>query len=279
MKKADHFFSEYYSNTFMKLEKQLKKAKESFDEEAIHKFRVSVKYIRALHQLTEILSQGKLGAGHQNKLFKKTFQHSGEIREAQLNVQLAKTYIYHLPLRQQVTAYLIEIIESSEKKLAKSAKKVTLDEFISIKQQNEQLLNNINTKEIVLQAKHYILSTTNKLRQVKSVIESEETFHDIRKLLKLIKAILLILTEYNKATYQTVLEELTIIEKRIGKWHDIIVFRDALIHYSHKVPIIDHDSSESVQDTFAVLEDETFGLEEEILENINPLIDRLLELG
>src|ERR1700684_3788915 len=86
--------AKYLNKHWKKMQNGLKSFMQTDDKEQLHVLRVEVKKLRAMLTLIETVTHSK----KLHKLFKpvrKVFKHAGEIRNAQINIELAHKYQLH----------------------------------------------------------------------------------------------------------------------------------------------------------------------------------------
>ncbi len=83
---------QYITDEIRKLEINLNKAWSSFDELAIHDFRVSLKKLKAVLGFIQKYDLFKQGSGNLLKILKPVFKSGGRLRDLQVNHQLVRDY-------------------------------------------------------------------------------------------------------------------------------------------------------------------------------------------
>lgn len=99
---------EYYRKHRKIIEENIELSRDPGDVEAIHNLRLSIKRMRVVAMLAEILSRGKFNRKQQLKDIRKMFRSAGRLRDVQVALQLLKEYeddglqsvINHLEVRE-----------------------------------------------------------------------------------------------------------------------------------------------------------------------------------
>lgn len=189
----------------------------TWDKEKLHDLRLNAKKIKAIVSLLKAcLPANKLSI----KKLKELFDHAGEIRTAQLNIEaLHASDIQNEQLEKQQN----EIIERESYELCRRRK--TYNTNIKKLRKNIEISSNkIKTKNIISFYEERLEElSVNFLPPV-----NEATLHDNRKI---IKTLLLALKALPKSLQKQIninkkyLDEL---QDMIGKWHDTIIVSDLL---------------------------------------------------
>jgi len=83
---------EYYRKHRKIIEENIELSRDPGDVEAIHNLRLSIKRMRVVAMLAEILSRGKFNRKQQLKDIRKMFRRAGRLRDVQVALQLLKEY-------------------------------------------------------------------------------------------------------------------------------------------------------------------------------------------
>ena len=212
MKKKEE--AKYLDREWLLMTANLKAFFETEDQEALHKFRVAVKKLRAMLYLFEIADDD----GSLMKLFKpvrKIFKHAGVIRDAHINLLLAKQYklkndLFESSQRQVIESGIIDFRTNSEEYF-----KTLKDGHKKIKKQ----LNKLSDKDIAA----YYRQQLEQIAANMDELQFNEELHTSRKLIKILM--------YNKKLAEAALEGtvslnisyLDKLQDTIGEWHDNIV--------------------------------------------------------
>lgn len=183
------------------------------DEEDLHKIRVEIKKLRALIYMFRNLNSNRHKS--EKNLLKELFQHTGRIRDAQLQLHFISElhiedpgFIYEeLKCKEREEKLLILRLEEYQYNLNK-VKKGLLKKLNNIDTLEAQSLIKLEWDKVV----HFLISAVD-----------TETMHDERKKLKQLMYLLRLLPEQIADTLgidQNFLDELA---DKIGKWHDLLI--------------------------------------------------------
>jgi len=212
MKKKEE--AKYLDREWLLMTANLKAFFETEDQEALHKFRVAVKKLRAMLYLFEIADTDSALIKY-FKPVRKIFKHAGVIRDAHINLLLAKQYkleneLFESSQRQVIESGIIAFRTNSDgyfKTLKEAHKKI------------KSQLNKLSDKDIAA----YYQEQLEQIAANMSALHFNEELHTSRKLIKILM--------YNKKLAEAALEGslslnigyLDKLQDTIGKWHDNIV--------------------------------------------------------
>ena len=212
MKKKEE--AKYLDKEWKEMNAHLESFLETGDQEALHKFRVQIKKLRALLNLFEETSN-QSGLLKDFKPVKKIFKYAGHIREAHLNLQLGE--LYHLK-NEAFESGQQKIIEEGTTEFQNNGKKYIKNINETHKQLKKQLPH-INNSSI---ADYY----KKQLRQIAANLAVSGFTDDMHANRKLIKVLV-----YNHKLAEKALDGslpfnttyLDKLQQAIGKWHDNVV--------------------------------------------------------
>lgn len=212
MKKKEE--AKYLDKEWKAMNTHLANFLETSDQEALHKFRVQIKKIRAMLSLFEATSN-QTGLLKVFKPVRKVFKHAGTIRDAHMNLQLGE--IYEIK-NEAFTSSQQRIIEEGTIEFGQNGKKFIKDIKQAYKLLKKQLPG-IENHAITDYYKKQLRSIATNL----AVSGFTEDMHTNRKLIKILV--------YNyklaeKALNGSISFNTTYLDKlqeAIGKWHDNIV--------------------------------------------------------
>ena len=214
---------DYYIEHKSNFEANYLLAKETSNAGAIHKMRTSMKRLRALFQLVEILTDGKFNSRKQLKKGRKIFKLVGNIRELQVEEMLVFDYEVKLCLKFiDYSEYLIEKGHREIVHLQQSLPEKKYN-FFNDKKFNEAL-NSINQKKIQLKTQGFIKKKSNALLKLNKKEKTTSRIHQNRTILKQVYYLYPILT--NLSGWHQILgmtqEKMREREQQIGNWHDCV---------------------------------------------------------
>ena len=225
---------QYIADEFRKLDVNLRKAWSSFDELAIHDFRVSLKKLRAVMAFIKKYSLYKQEFGSFLKGLKPVFKSGGRLRDLQVNHQLIRDYEKKsgnnfVSFRAFISREIL-LVEDDFKHISKEAIQLFNELERSV------LLNGDKAKEDEIQnaSKIFLGKSFKKASKILlSDIPEKDRFHRIRKILKKARFVfeMNIDQEWNVVESHEHLYSLKNLESILGTWHDSISFQAELTAY------------------------------------------------
>jgi CHAD domain-containing protein len=215
MKKKEE--AKYLNREWSEMNARLKAFLETDDQEALHKFRVQIKKLRAMLLLFENTSSER-GLLKNFKPVREIFKHAGNIRDAHTNLELSERY--------QLKNELFEI----------SQQKIIDDGTVEFQHKGEEFLKDIKTAHKKLKKQLHKVNDSkiaayyqNQLQQIATnltVSGFTEDMHTNRKLIKILV--------YNHKLAEHALDGkvpfnvnyLDKLQETIGKWHDNLLAED-----------------------------------------------------
>ena len=193
----------------------------------IHDLRVSIKKIRALFLLCEMLAPQKIDSDDSYKVFSKIFKQAGKIREMHINQALADKY--NLP-ESENSAYK-GFVSKEEKKDKKKFKDIIdqfdIKKFHKIDGDIKKICKKTNKDELFKHSKKIIHKKIIKIKTNEK--RSDEDLHDIRKHLKAIATLISILCSVTPSKkLDQKLNNIENVEKSIGDMHDHSGFKKSI---------------------------------------------------
>ncbi len=206
--------------------KHIKEAK-NLNEEVVHKLRVDIKQLRSLYRFLEVLSKNKFSRKKVQKIISPLFDAAGEMRTTALNLKLTKA----LPIKilSPFVLYLKKEEQQKKELFIKELKDFDRKKFEKKQKNIIRYFKKEKGKSINKRSKEYIGSIYNEIRAVIPGATSDESFHEIRKKLKDIKAITKLLESLlHDKTLNIQYKKIKTLEEKIGKWHDSVIFAQEL---------------------------------------------------
>lgn len=209
---------------------------ERAEAESVHQLRVSIKKFRAVSKLLEYLLPE---AGRENKQqlgkLRELFKMAGQLRDAQVQLILFEYYKKELNLEDTGFEYFL-------KRNERSAMRKFLAGFSLFKKMiASQPFNRLNLKKFELNpaeslrpvASKLLEKRIKKLRKTFLAADNDMMLHHARRQLKQIRYMLGILTVQDSffEKYDVAMTGLRVAEIQLGRWHDLVVFRETLNKY------------------------------------------------
>ena len=225
---------QYITDEIRKLEINLNKAWSSFDELAIHDFRVSLKKLKAVLGFIQKYDLFKQGSGNLLKILKPVFKSGGRLRDLQVNHQLVRDYEKKqgdnlVGFRAFISTEIL-LVEEDFKNISKDAIQL-LEEL-----DRSFLLKGLREKEDKIQnaSKIFLEKTFRKAAKILlSNITEKDKYHRIRKVLKKARFVFEMNMEQERNTmdHHAHLHALKRLESILGTWHDSISLQAELKAY------------------------------------------------
>ena len=219
----------YYSDKLKTFYSFLKGTLKKENKEAIHQLRVTVKELRAIWRMIELISEKEFINNlepHIGKLFKR----AGRVREAQINLSLVK---------KNTSQYLRPYIKSEqnrEKNQQLKLKNLVAAFDKEIFDKENSILCQALSKILLPQLKHgaiaLIIQKNEIILDLKKALPDDRKLHKIRIHLKVIKEVLNLLHQLNlDSDFQRLRIANREVCKCIGTWHDYVVLRSSLLKH------------------------------------------------
>ncbi len=213
---------------------------ERAEAESVHQLRVSIKKFRAVSKLLEYLMPE---TGRENKQqlekLRELFKLAGRLRDAQVQLILLNYYRAELNIEDTGFEYFL-------KKNERSALRKFLAGFsLFNKMISSQPFHRLNLKKPELNlaeslrpiASKLLEKRIMKLRKTFQAADNDSMLHNVRIQLKQIRYMLGILTMQDSffKKYDIAMTGLRVAEIQLGRWHDLVVFRETINKYlKHK---------------------------------------------
>ena len=237
--------------------------------EDIHQMRVSIKKLRAIWILMEIVSHGKWKKEAYFALFEKLFQAAGKLRETQVNLALVQQL--KADFLSGYTEYQSNKEKAYEKKLVLYMQEFNMKKLETLNEALLKKMQKIPGKTLLKEAIVYLTKKNKKVLEIKGMKSDNRKFHKIRIQLKAVQEILAIVEELNANTIlETLQSQIKLLNHQIGKWHDYSILLKSLKKFIKKSP--DNESIQLVKGLIGRIKDE----QKERQSKIYKLIDKHL---
>lgn len=210
-------FFEYY---LTRIQKEGKKTN-------IHQLRLTVKNLRAMHQLFMVAGVPDEKIEPIEQILNKVFKTSGYLRELQINRHLAKE-IFNDPLKKDYLHHSSELIKEQKKQILKKIAKFQTKAFAEHIHQMNSALIQISTDDAAIKIQDFLHNRSALLVKLVNRNIEEQQIHQIRKYLKEIKTFASVAKAIQFKTIKGFKTELNHIENELGVWHDLEIFRESL---------------------------------------------------
>jgi|GEM_PF-4526222 CHAD domain-containing protein len=228
------FYLDQFDQYFHYLKKIDKNKNEGINKVHLHKLRLTIKNIKAVHQFLVMVDMDESAIEKLEKKINKINKPLGRIRENQINKGFAQNILLNSDVQKAYLSYL-------KNKMVKDLSKLRNNIPVYADSSNSTLISQIK-KELQYQDEFVVSAQLNSflLNKVESIdnlltgIASEQKIHQIRKTLKLIKFKFSLVKFHGIDEVKKFQKDLIKIEQKIGSWHDFIVFRDSLVEFANE---------------------------------------------
>ena len=201
----------------------LQLARDSFDQEAIHQFRLNLKRIKALFHLTAFCTGDKLNPDALFQPLKKIFKPSGRVRDAQVLTDLVNSY--EASCREDFTTISEQFLIIQLKFTPKLKKRMEFFNEETLHDAKTNLLHSIShipDEKLTLRATAWVSSRLAYLSDLRQYINDADVFHRFRAHLKDVFYMIDMLNEYTPINIQIKADIACLkeIARGIGTWHD-----------------------------------------------------------
>jgi len=207
----------------------------SDNEESIHDYRVAAKRIHTLNRLVKSIYHGKEFSQYfEHSGIKRSFKSGGQLREISINIFILQKF--EILLKHNFKGF--DIFLRREKKHAETELRKTwiffpYDTFFIFKAELLKYLTKVSPAKFEIGYKQFLNS---KVANIKALINSGELDHKLHRARKIIKDIkygfeLDRVKVMDFSGHKMTLHRITVVEDRIGKWHDWLMFSSDLKHF------------------------------------------------
>lgn len=255
-----NLFIQHYDSLLETFYFYFHKVEEGGDMEDIHQLRVSIKKLRAIWSLADIMLNGKWKKKKHQKLFKKLFDNAGMIREAQINLGLiAQMDDSELA---EYSAHLKKLEDKGLIKLLNQIDRFDTSKLDSLNRELFKHLSKTSEEKILKHTESYISLRFKKIEKLLSKPLTNKQLHKIRILLKGIHELFTIIQELDlQNDLSELLEEIKTLNHEIGIWHDYTVLNTSLEKF-HQTP------SEKVKTVIKDISSEQINRATELIQSI-----------
>jgi CHAD domain-containing protein len=198
------------------------------NEGSIHDYRVAAKRMHTINRLIKSMNKRvEFSRYFECSGIKQSFKAGGELRETSINISMLRES--EISLEQdfsQLNKFLNQKKKRAEKEFNTMWDHFPYDTFFEFKTEVINFMINLSPGRFDQGYKQFVRS---KMAEVKSLINSGELdnkMHRARKIIKNIKYIYELVSEPGMrfGNKRISLNQLTLLEDRIGKWHDWLMF-------------------------------------------------------
>lgn len=213
----------------------LYKANITLNEDDIHNVRVEVKKIRSFFKLLKTIDKNKEELQfikNSGLIFKKIFEYTGQLREAQLNLSETDKLNINRSELNQYKKFLRDSVKKSVSGFRSEMKIFDIDHFLEIKKGIEKICIKNADENISDKCIKFIRKEIGKIDQILNSPPENEKLHMIRKYLKNIHSTSVHLSKIEKIPgLSRFIKETKKSEVLLGDWHDKIVFSNSIQNF------------------------------------------------
>ncbi|MDM8159735.1 CHAD domain-containing protein [Labilibaculum sp. K2S] len=226
-KEENTSLSSFYRERFDSFLINLSEAKQ-IKEEDIHKLRVDIKYIRSLLLLIEEFDLDTDAGSKLLKQLKGIFNSAGKLRALQVSKSLLLNSNVDIP--SEIMFVLDDGLDASVEKFRAKCSEFEILKFKKGVTSLCSSLNQVNIAELIIKVDSIIRDELEIVNKLFNSSQGEEYHHEIRKLLKVVKALQqLLLTLQDDEKRRQALDIVNSTETLLGNWHNYKVMDNFLI--------------------------------------------------
>lgn len=253
-KRSSYGVLDYLDNERSGFEKNLLIARESFDPEGIHQFRLSLKRIRSLFHLLEFVLEDKFDADVEFVPFRSPFKAGGVLRDIHVHLEMIGECEQELGTQFDKTRdFLFFQQEPAERRLLRNTDRHLKKDFVHISKLVKKRLNLIFESEFNQRSFHWVVSELSYLKDIHGFIMDPTVFHRFRRHSKETFYMIDFINNYTTGNIEIKgsLKELKEIARKIGTWHD----HHNLILRIRYIRLLSHDQRLKIYKECQMIED------------------------
>jgi CHAD domain-containing protein len=202
---------------------------EKLDDEVIHDLRLDVKRLRSVLRLLDYLGQEKKPGKKTLKLLNPVFKKAGSLRNISLNLKQCRSY--DNKLIKGFREYLKDKENKMEEKFTEKVKEFKDKRLRKATSHMVESLKKLKTDDVIESSDTYIGKLLKRIRILNRQMKNDESFHEVRKKLKDIKAVKQLEEELGVKNGTGEAKKIKLLEQKIGRWHDRIIFMEETEKY------------------------------------------------
>ena len=272
------FLYNYYQSQVKACLSYMENIPKSFDVEDIHQLRVRIKKIKAIFQLIEYSGSDLVNSKEFYRLFRSVFRKAGFIRENQVNISLIKSFDGYNYLVDEFEKYIIIKEEDERSALIKLIKKFNYDRSAEQDKIVKSFFTETKRESLIKLSNAFIQDKVETISSLPRPKGDTRIIHEIRIQLKSIKPILTVLVNIDGSGYTvSAYNDLDIVEKQIGDWHDLFVLSISLARFINYSPSTGNDILDVYIKLIKEIKADTPLSIESIYQNLTHLLNELRE--
>jgi len=213
----------FYCEERTKFERNLFVARKTLEPEAIHQYRIALKRIRALFHMMEFATHGKFESDILFYPIRTIFRPGGNLRDIHVQLELIEEYEEALDMSfDKIREFLFFLEIKSQRKFLKRTRKSIEKPMDKLMFRLKKLADNMTEEEFNHASVDWIRSQMVLLKTIYNHIYDPHVFHRFRKHQKETFYMIDFINKYTSGNVaiEGSLEELKVVAKKIGEWHD-----------------------------------------------------------
>ncbi|MCK9202912.1 MAG: CHAD domain-containing protein [Bacteroidales bacterium] len=275
-KETGEFLYRYYRKRIASFLASMYKASITCDANDIHKVRVDIKKIFALFHLFEMVIPDTFKKENHYPELRDIFNHSGFIREIQINLHHLDNAGIDNPEIQHFREYLTGEEGRLTKEFLTGIKNFDEKKLKQAEKEIKKITSGISQKKFLNDTVVFIRKKSKKIAALHEKGEGPGTIHKIRRQIKSITAITdMALTLRPDEKLKQLTGNMTRVEILIGEWHDDMVLLDSIKYFRTK--ILKKKAAKNQEPLFLADFEEILNNEiSDMLKQIGPSIDQII---
>jgi CHAD domain-containing protein len=195
---------------------------ENLGTDVIHDLRLDVKRLRSVLRLLDYLGQEKEYGKKTLKLIDPVFRRAGKLRNISLNLKQCRSY--DSKLIRGFREYLKDKELKMEEKFRDTVKDFAPKKLKKATGHLIEGLKRLKPDHVIENSEEYTDELLKRIRILNRRMENDENVHEVRKKLKDIKAVKKLEEELGVKSEAGKTKKIKLLEQKIGRWHDRIIF-------------------------------------------------------
>ena len=224
----------YFKNQLISFRKKFSNAYEKHDKKNIHRMRLSIKKLRAILSLGEIVCKGEFSKKEHITLFSKLFKKAGKVREVQMNLYLVEK---HKSVK--IPTLKKQLKDTLKKEIAALDKEMNQFDFKKLNRLDREFLAQIKRfadNLIIAKGMNYLHKKYTLINKLKDQLPGyHQKLHKIRIHLKAMLEITIVIGKL-KPSHEIKNQQIIMksLNNQIGEWHDYLIFGNSLTSVNQK---------------------------------------------
>jgi CHAD domain-containing protein len=205
---------------------------ENLDADMIHNLRLDVKRLRSVLRLLDYLGEEKKPGKKTLKLIDPVFKKAGSLRNISLNLKQCRSY--DNKLIRGFREYLRDKEDKLKEKFTHKVKEFSKKKLKKVTHHMIKDLKKLKTDKVIESSDTYTDKLLKRIRILNRGMKNDESFHEVRKKLKDLKAVKQLEEGLGLKGEANGIKKIKLLEDKIGRWHDRIIFMEETEKYLAK---------------------------------------------